>query len=535
MIALVLVFYLSGITQMRGVWVCSDDLISKEGIDKVLTNCAEMGITDVFLQVRTAGDASYYSDTEPRSHKLQDQKLDVLAYSCNRGHELDLKIHAWINVNYCAPGPGLPSSANHVAREHPEWIAKGRDGRSMTLYTKAEFRRLDSEGLYLSPDEAGVSEYFAGVVNEILRKYPVDGIHLDFIRFANYRFGYNGELAESYLDRYHIDPSVFAYEELNAPSNATQDMATLWRKIMQLRWLTMRADAISGLVGSIRSAQIRTRPGAVLTAAVWFPATHAYGYVGQDWMRWLDEDLVDTVIPMAYSKQDKPIAAFMPRVKRYVEDGRIVMGLGSWRLDAESTTGKIALVEEQQGGWVLFDYGGVARSEEYLETVGCFVKNHYINNMENLENGNESWQQSWVTRRTAIPLDYSLKRISELNSQLHESRDKEAICLLDTAVRAWGSSRMLPDVNKMSTVILPLVDDISLELARCVTYDEGKLREYFYKHHREYLKLKGKIKHNRKLSGVEMEELYRNNRSKVYHDIMMDNMTKAINDLTKRK
>ncbi len=118
--------------QMRGVWVCSGDLRTTEAVTSCLDKCAALGFSDVFLQVRTAGDAAYQSATEPSPHKALQDDLDVLQLACTHGHKLGLRVHAWLNINYCAPGPGLPSSANHIANRHPGWIACGRDGCSMT-------------------------------------------------------------------------------------------------------------------------------------------------------------------------------------------------------------------------------------------------------------------------------------------------------------------------------------------------------------------------------------------------------------------
>lgn len=524
--------------QMRGVWICSGDLRTSEAVLSCLDKCAALGLSDVFLQVRTAGDAAYKSATEPPPRKSLADDLDVLELACTHGHKLGLRVHAWLNINYCAPGPGLPAASNHIANRHPEWVACGRDGTSMALLKKPELRKLDSEGLYLSPDAEGICDYFYELICEILVRYPVDGIHLDFIRYANYRFDYGGKLAQAFIDKYHIEPGIVAYEKGQCSNDHDCEGLELWRRIMNLRWIHMRADALTELVQAIRHAQVATRPDAVLSAAVWFPQPWAYSYVGQDWMHWLDEDIIDLAIPMAYSKGDEPLKSYLPNVKEYLESGRMVAGLGAWRLDGAGIIHKMELTGQNGGGWVLFDYGSLMGREKVVEDMGKYIDERYSCGKSNLNIVPRGWQMGWANRRPLVSLERYAMLDPIANDSLTSEDDNyrnEAAMLSMLAGKTWGDRRLLPPVNVLSARVLPWVDKCNQNIALLPKPQENDLRDYFAKHQSRYLPIAKKKRRRQKRTKEEIEVAYQKNRDMVYRDVMLDRIGRIVDDIIKQR
>ena len=521
--------------QMRGVWVCSGDLRTSEAVTSCLDNCAALGFSDVFLQVRTAGDAAYASATEPPPHKAQEDNLDVLQLACVHGHKLGLRVHAWLNINYCAPGPGLPSSSNHVANRHPGWIACGRDGCSMALMDKRDLRRMDSEGLYLSPDAEGISEYYQDIVAEILKKYPVDGIHLDFIRYANYRFDYGGRIARDFVGKYYVEPAFIAYEKGQCSGDSECEGLELWRRVMNLRWMRMRADALTDLVRAIRHAQVATRPDAILSAAVWFPQPWAYSYVGQDWMCWLDEDIIDLAIPMAYSKSDEPLKSYLPSVKDYLKSGRMAVGVGAWRLDGAGIIHKTEMAEENDGGWVLFDYGSLAGREKITAELGKYFDEHYALTQASPGSVPGGWQMGWANRRPLASIE-AARGLVPYDSITAEGDGylEEAEMLSILAGKAWGNRRLLPPVNELAERVLPWVEKCNQNISLLPKPGENELRDYFSKHQARYLPIAKKKSKRQKQTTEEIEVAYQKNRDKVYRDAMLERISRVLDNILKQ-
>ena len=168
---------------MRGVWVSSIyniDYPSAQGLtadqlraeaDTILDNVAAMELNTVFLQVRPSADALYDSDIFPASRYVSgtvgqspDGDFDVLAYWVEAAHERGLQLHAWINP-YRITKDGqseydaLPEDS--PAKQHPEWTVVYEDN------------------YYFNPGLPAVQDLVVDGAAEIVRKYDVDGIHLD--------------------------------------------------------------------------------------------------------------------------------------------------------------------------------------------------------------------------------------------------------------------------------------------------------------------------------------------------------------------
>ena len=62
---------------------------------------------------------------------------------------------------------------------------------SAPLALDARANRRTIEGLYLSPISRAAQDHTVGVVREIAERYPIDGIHLDYVRYPNEEFDYS--------------------------------------------------------------------------------------------------------------------------------------------------------------------------------------------------------------------------------------------------------------------------------------------------------------------------------------------------------
>ena len=104
---------------------------------------------------------------EPRGAGLA-PGFDPLEYIISRAHAAGISVHAWINV-YRVWGAGAgPTDLNHPINAHPDWIKKNVAGN-----TRA------TDGYFIDPAVPEAREHIVSVVEDIARRYPVDGIHLD--------------------------------------------------------------------------------------------------------------------------------------------------------------------------------------------------------------------------------------------------------------------------------------------------------------------------------------------------------------------
>src|SRR5581483_322674 len=133
----------------------------------ILDRAAVLKLNAVVLQVRPECDAIYASSIEPWSLFLtgkmgREPGYDPLAFAVAEAHKRGLELHAWINPFRALLKARSPVvSTNHVVRRHPEWIVN--------------YGSL----LWLNPGEPAVREYVISVMRDIVKRYDVDGIHMD--------------------------------------------------------------------------------------------------------------------------------------------------------------------------------------------------------------------------------------------------------------------------------------------------------------------------------------------------------------------
>jgi uncharacterized lipoprotein YddW (UPF0748 family) len=362
---------------VRALWVTTETLYNRGEIERLVATAAAYDVDALFVQVRRAGDAYYRSETEPRSRKLdgQPEDFDPLAETITCARLFGLEVHAWLNVNYLWPGPEMPPAANHLANRHPEWITVGRDGRRLTRYTKREMAATDTEGWYIDPAVKGFAPYFAGVASEVVREYDADGLHLDFIRYPNYRFGYGKGARAAYLrERGGQDPILLGYHKLGddfyRPAAGYGGLVNRWLDLQTLEWLDWRADQVTDVVAATRAAVKEADPEVQFSAAPWANPEHAYRYVGQNWLGWFDQKLVDVMCPMTYWGEAPKLASLARRLARRRRGARLYMGVGAFN-HGPSYPAEIAagLAQAPIDGVILFDYGSCWRQPGILPAL----------------------------------------------------------------------------------------------------------------------------------------------------------------------
>ncbi len=221
------------------------------------------GVTDLFVNVAGAGFAHYPSRVLPQSQvcvSSGDQLAACLAAARGTG----IRIHAWI---LCFSA-GRSSPAQQASLAKRGWRLKDTSGRLTE---------------YLNPTNPDLRWRLISAIDELVVKYPVSGVHLDFVRW------YEGAAAK--------------------PRNP--------------------AAAIDSFVGSVRARVKARRPRLWLTAAVLPSHPSCVSSVGQNWKSWIDRGLVDYVVPMNYFEDRAKYAAVVARqADTRARARRIISGIG---------------------------------------------------------------------------------------------------------------------------------------------------------------------------------------------------------------
>lgn len=359
--------------EMRGLWVVRTGLVSPADVDRVVDQAAAGGFNALFVQVRGRGDAFYDARQAPRSLLLAGQPatFDPLGQLIERARRRGLHVHAWVNVLLSA-GFGAPLPPGHVLAQHPEWAMVPRAAARaaftvphkglLWLIRKHGQADSDAEGYYLSPSAPGVPAYLEGVVRELVRGYPVEGLHLDFIRYPGREWDYSPAALQAFQ---RVRPRRDVRDPLALPSLDPDG------------WAAFRRDALTSLGDRLAAAARAERPGIVISAAVVPDEAVALTQKYQDWPLWLSRGTLDAVCPMAYTPDTRVFRRHVERARMLAGARRPVWaGVGAYKLDLAGLVEQIGASREAgAGGVVVFSQESLAAGDWARLRASAFAGN----------------------------------------------------------------------------------------------------------------------------------------------------------------
>lgn len=167
--------------EFRAAWIASVWNVnwpSKPGLSSaqqqaelvtLLDRAAAARLNAIFLQIRPEGDALYDSEIEPWSRwltgtqgKAPNPYYDPLAFAIEQCRQRNLELHAWFNPYRARTSLNAPAgTGNHAEAVYPN-----------AVYTYGTQRWMD-------PGIPEIQNRAVDVVLDVVRRYDIDGIHLD--------------------------------------------------------------------------------------------------------------------------------------------------------------------------------------------------------------------------------------------------------------------------------------------------------------------------------------------------------------------
>jgi uncharacterized lipoprotein YddW (UPF0748 family) len=280
----------SGNGEARALWVTRFDYDSEAKIARIMEIAAGAHFNIIYFQARAAADAYYRSSLEPCAALLCGKlggtpSYDPLEVAVREGHRHGLQVHAYLNAltgrpagieGQCKPMPEPdPGNPRHVLLDHPEWVMSDRNGRRLPCPNSEEY-------VWLSPSFPEVRTRLAAVAADIARRYDVDGIHLDRIRYPGNDWSWD-EVSRAGFGR---NPDKYPAE-----------------------WKAYRTGLVNAMVRETHDSINAVKPGLVLSAAVWAVYDDKWHWktlagktdLMQDSRAWAKEGYIDVLVPMTYS------------------------------------------------------------------------------------------------------------------------------------------------------------------------------------------------------------------------------------------
>ena len=376
--------------EVRALWVVRSTLTTPDKIHKMIESAAQAGFNTLIVQVRGRGDAYYRSRWEPRAIELKDQPADFdpLAVTISEAHRRGLKVHAWLNTSLLANLDALPDNPEHVYNKHPEWLAVPRAVASELYEMSPEDPRYrarivewskanrgELEGVYTGPANPKVRDHIHRIWMDILKKYPVDGMHFDYIRLASPDF----DFSRTSLKNFHkwLDPQLSPAERKSL-NRALKENPLAATETYKEKFGNFQREQITRIVERIYHDVKKRRRDVVVSAAVFANDENAFTRRFQDWRRWLKMGILDVVCPMAYTPDTATFIKQIEVAKTTAQEARkkVWAGIGAYRIPVESTVEKINAARGLGAdGIILFSYDFTATVSplnsqgDYLERV----------------------------------------------------------------------------------------------------------------------------------------------------------------------
>ena len=356
---------------VQGIWVVRHSITSPQKVRKLVEFAYSNGYTDLFVQVRGRADAYYNSQLVPRSTLLPRGDYDPLADIIPLAHARGIKIHAWVNMYLSWSARKMPADPAHIVNRHPEWVEINGRGKSDLEFVPQNGRN-GREGVYLSPLNDDVNSHLLNVINELVRNYDLDGIHMDYVRFQDRDYGYNRSGRKKFLMQYNVDPITLGngkgsyWYRLNP-----EDKEKYW-----LYWNAFRRDELSIFIGEIHNSIQTLNPAVKLSAAVKPNPEIARSRFFQDWPTWLNNGDMDFVIPMNYAKADRDFKHSMTMMKNeHLNSDQIYMGIATYNQNSFTSSAKIG--HSRSAGFnnlIIFSYDTYEKDPQYFEQIHRSLK-----------------------------------------------------------------------------------------------------------------------------------------------------------------
>jgi uncharacterized lipoprotein YddW (UPF0748 family) len=355
--------------EVRALWVLRTSLTTPDRIARLVRDARESGFNTLLVQVRGRGDAYFAHGLEPRPATLANApaSFDPLARTLTLAHAAGLRVHAWVNVNLVASATMLPRDPSHVIHAHPEWLMVPRalagelmrvSPRSPAYVSRlAAWTRVHAsavEGLYTSPIPAPAAHHLEAVVTDLARRYPLDGVHLDYVRYPRADFDYGFAALDAF--RTSVVGELSSAERARLDARLPRE-PLVYADTFPDRWARYRRARLTDLVARLRSAIKRERPRALVSAAVIPNAGEATSQRLQDWQDWATRGLLDAICPMAYNANVARFSVAVHSATRSAAPQALWAGIGAYRLNSTQTVAHINAARAAGAhGIALFSY-----------------------------------------------------------------------------------------------------------------------------------------------------------------------------------
>jgi uncharacterized lipoprotein YddW (UPF0748 family) len=312
--------------ELRAVWMGASGVPTWE---ETMRNLARNGFNAVFPNMCSGGIAHYESDVLPRAKQVREGQ-DTLAECLKWGKRYGIAVHVW-RINWYLSG-SEPEHVEELKRQDRLQVSAEGEGINWLCPSQEVNRRLEVDAML-----------------ELVRKYDVDGIHFDYIRYPSSAYCYCEHCRRAFETWAGVTVRDWPLEAYEGD--------------LRERYLQFRRHQITSLVKQVSEEARRVKPSVVISAAVFGDWERSPVSIGQETRRWLEEGYLDLVCPMDYTDSNERLAALTQAQVRAVA-GRVPLAIGIGAFSSSSQFESPARLADQvdiarrlgADGFVIFHY-----------------------------------------------------------------------------------------------------------------------------------------------------------------------------------
>ena len=312
--------------EFRALWCHSAFGLSGWTWDKAIENVKKNNFNTVVPNMLWGGLAYYPSDVLPVDPSVE-KSGDQIALCLNACREHDIQVLVW-KVNW------------NLSNAPADFVEK------MSKEGRLQVDKQGNEIKWLCPSNESNYKLELDSLLEIVKKYDVDGIHFDYIRYPDSNSCYCPVCKENFEKSIGEKVDNFPRDVINGKYTE--------------RYIQFRCDNITKLVRDVNIEAKKIKPKIQISAAVFNDYPNCKRSVGQDWKLWIESGYLDFVCPMDYTDDNERFKNMVLNQEKVV-NGLVPLypgvGASAPGLSADQVAMQIHIARESGAdGFIIFNY-----------------------------------------------------------------------------------------------------------------------------------------------------------------------------------
>jgi uncharacterized lipoprotein YddW (UPF0748 family) len=331
--------------EFRAFWCHSAFGVDGIEWDEAIRRLAESGFNAILPNMLWGGVAFYDSSVLPVESQVA-RRGDQIAKCLAACRKYGVQIHIWkVNWNL---GNAAPK----------EFLLRMRAEKRLQANMQGK------EEPWLCPSDPRNQQLEIASMVEVARKYDVDGIHFDYIRYPD------GEhcFCTGCRERFERAAGVrFKQWPQDALPGGT----------LQPQWIEWRRGNITAVVKAVSQQARAVKPGIKISAAVFPNWDRDRDSIGQDWTLWCEKSYLDFVCPMDYTTSTRSFKNMVEQQLKWAGRVPCYPGIGvsasTSRFGPDQVIDQIKTTRQlKTSGFTIFNYG-VSESRDLLPLLGLGI------------------------------------------------------------------------------------------------------------------------------------------------------------------